>query len=507
MKRAPECMRISGFVHGVNNPELTKRLNEHVPKTMEEMMTVTTAFIRGETAAASKKKRSRTMETHRINPKGMFLSRNLTSEVSHGKDGGLAGHSTATVCSLKQIERVGAAGRLSHLIKKLSKNDKAESDSKLCPCQRIITFPTLTTRPWGQEGRLVVMMIEECATVTTSFTETLKEAEVRHENFKIALHPNFLDQEVAIGGMISAKGRIELCSLLKKNLDIFVWQPSDMTGVLRPIAEHRLNIREGYSPIRQKKRGQAPERAKAIQAERNPESRLLHDPTHQLNISAPLLPGVTKWRVMLGVHISRYRQGHSVKGTDLADFPCREASQQHQRYVSDRNPTSVVVIIHGQIIMCRWIRCWPYTDLCRWERRVHVALRWGFSNVHVSVDSKLVANQFLGTYDAKEENMVKYLKKAKSLINGFVNFSISQVPRGKNKKADALRKITSTSFAHLSKQVLVEVLKEKSIQEEEVATVEEEEGPTWMTLIMDYLKDGTLLGDRKEASKLRIKAR
>ncbi|GKB74544.1 reverse transcriptase domain-containing protein, partial [Tanacetum coccineum] len=50
-------------------------------------------------------------------------------------------------------------------------------------------------------------------------------------------------------------------------LDIFAWQPSDMTGVPRSIAEHRLNIREGYSPVRQKKRGHAPERAKAIQAE------------------------------------------------------------------------------------------------------------------------------------------------------------------------------------------------------------------------------------------------
>ncbi|GJZ87990.1 reverse transcriptase domain-containing protein [Tanacetum coccineum] len=56
MKGAPECMRISGFMHGVNNPELTKRLNEYVPKTMEEMMTVTIAFIRGEDAAAFKKK-------------------------------------------------------------------------------------------------------------------------------------------------------------------------------------------------------------------------------------------------------------------------------------------------------------------------------------------------------------------------------------------------------------------------------------------------------------------
>ncbi|GJS22638.1 reverse transcriptase domain-containing protein [Tanacetum coccineum] len=65
----------------------------------------------------------------------------------------------------------------------------------------------------------------------------------------------------------------------------------------------------------------------------------------------------------------------------------------------------------------------------------------------------------------------------------------------------------STSFAHLSKQVLVEVLQEKSIQEKEVTTVVEEDGPTWMTPIMEYLKDGTLPGDRKEASKLRIKAR
>ncbi|GJZ82177.1 reverse transcriptase domain-containing protein [Tanacetum coccineum] len=56
MKGAPECMRISRFMHGVNNPELTKRLNEHVSKTMEEMITVTTAFIRGEDATAFKKK-------------------------------------------------------------------------------------------------------------------------------------------------------------------------------------------------------------------------------------------------------------------------------------------------------------------------------------------------------------------------------------------------------------------------------------------------------------------
>ncbi|GKB50097.1 reverse transcriptase domain-containing protein, partial [Tanacetum coccineum] len=56
-------------------------------------------------------------------------------------------------------------------------------------------------------------------------------------------------------------------------------------------------------------------------------------------------------------------------------------------------------------------------------------------------------------------------------------------------------------------RVLVEILKEKSIHEEELATVVEEKGTTWITPIIDYLKDGNLPGDRKEARKLRIKAR
>nr|GEZ09715.1 reverse transcriptase domain-containing protein [Tanacetum cinerariifolium] len=56
MKGDPECMRISKLMHGVNNPELIKRLNEHVRKTVEEMMITTAAFIRGETVVAFKKK-------------------------------------------------------------------------------------------------------------------------------------------------------------------------------------------------------------------------------------------------------------------------------------------------------------------------------------------------------------------------------------------------------------------------------------------------------------------
>ncbi|GKB31225.1 hypothetical protein Tco_0870626 [Tanacetum coccineum] len=70
-----------------------------------------------------------------------------------------------------------------------------------------------------------------------------------------------------IGSTLTEEGRNKLCILLQCKLDIFAWKPVDMTGVPRHIAEHRLNVWEGCSPLRQKKRGQAADRNQAIQKE------------------------------------------------------------------------------------------------------------------------------------------------------------------------------------------------------------------------------------------------
>ncbi|GJR27102.1 reverse transcriptase domain-containing protein [Tanacetum coccineum] len=102
--------------------------------------------------------------------------------------------------------------------------------------------------------------------------------------------------------------------------------------------------------------------------------------------------------------------------------------------------------------------------------------------------------------------MIKYLEKVKALSSTFRSFSIKQVPRSKNKKADALSKMASTSFAYLSKQVLVEELKEKSVNEREVLAVVEEEGDTWMTPIHEYLMDETLPAKRKKARAIKRKS-
>ncbi|GJV19090.1 hypothetical protein Tco_1368110 [Tanacetum coccineum] len=54
---APKCMRISVFMHGITNPDLIKRLNDNIPKSVDEMMSVTTAFLRGEVAVANQSRK------------------------------------------------------------------------------------------------------------------------------------------------------------------------------------------------------------------------------------------------------------------------------------------------------------------------------------------------------------------------------------------------------------------------------------------------------------------
>nr|GFB32066.1 hypothetical protein [Tanacetum cinerariifolium] len=155
MKGAPECMRISGFMHGVNNPELTKRLNEHVPKTMEEMMITTTAFIRGEAAADSKKKgqvswkpqdQSKRHSADKRTPKEILAtevskfqppppmvtpvekrSSNKFYDFHNDK-----GYSTDECMQLKkQIEELVQAGKLSHLIKEIKQGwDQSKARKK-----------------------------------------------------------------------------------------------------------------------------------------------------------------------------------------------------------------------------------------------------------------------------------------------------------------------------------------------------------------------------------------
>nr|GEW04074.1 hypothetical protein [Tanacetum cinerariifolium] len=137
---------------------------------------------------------------------------------------------------------------------------------------------------------------------------------------------------------------------------------------------------------------------------------------------------------------------------------------------------------------------------------LRIAKQMGVKNLQANVDSYLVANCVSGSYIAKEPGMIQYLEKVKVLSSSFKKFSIKQVPRSENKKANALSKIASTIFSHLTKQALVEELKEKSINKAKVLAVVEEVGDTWMTLIYNYLMEKILLVEKEKARVVRRKS-
>nr|GEW34104.1 reverse transcriptase domain-containing protein [Tanacetum cinerariifolium] len=53
VKGSPECMRIFGFMHGITNPKIIKRLHDHILKSVDEMMRATITFLKGEVAASN----------------------------------------------------------------------------------------------------------------------------------------------------------------------------------------------------------------------------------------------------------------------------------------------------------------------------------------------------------------------------------------------------------------------------------------------------------------------
>ncbi|GKB92060.1 ribonuclease H-like domain-containing protein [Tanacetum coccineum] len=47
VNEAPECMRMFGFMHNINKPDLIKRLNDNISKSIDKMMSVTAASFEG----------------------------------------------------------------------------------------------------------------------------------------------------------------------------------------------------------------------------------------------------------------------------------------------------------------------------------------------------------------------------------------------------------------------------------------------------------------------------
>nr|GEY65746.1 reverse transcriptase domain-containing protein [Tanacetum cinerariifolium] len=94
-----------------------------------------------------------------------------------------------------------------------------------------------------QKSKLVPL---ECSMVSGPVKTPSPTKPIAEERVKVAINPEYPEQTVMIGSTLTEEGRNKLCGLLQRNLDILAWKPTDMTGVPRHIAKHRLNVREGW---------------------------------------------------------------------------------------------------------------------------------------------------------------------------------------------------------------------------------------------------------------------
>ncbi|GJV96890.1 hypothetical protein Tco_1548467 [Tanacetum coccineum] len=136
-------MKISGFMHRITNPELIKRLHDKIPKLVDEMMRVTTTFLRGEVAASNRerKKSFPSWKQQEANQKQNFKKggfRNQQRSERKQDRFTLLTKTPKEIFALDKgkfktsppkttpIEEMLKEGKLSHLIKELKQNNGKE---------------------------------------------------------------------------------------------------------------------------------------------------------------------------------------------------------------------------------------------------------------------------------------------------------------------------------------------------------------------------------------------
>ncbi|GJT38617.1 hypothetical protein Tco_0938482 [Tanacetum coccineum] len=236
---APECMKILGFIHGITNPDLIKKLNDNIPKSVDEMMSVTTAFLRGEVAAANqlKKKAPPAWKHHEASHRPNF-DKGLDFKSQHKSNRRQDRFTPLTktpnpyngIIGRPGLRKIQAVPSTAHVMLKFSVK------GGIATIRNTIIMPT------------------ECRMVTEAQDAFQPREPTVTEGIKAAIHLEYPEQTITIDESLSEKERMELCNLLKENLDIFSWRPTDMTDIPRFIATS-LEHPRGVPTHKEKKKG------------------------------------------------------------------------------------------------------------------------------------------------------------------------------------------------------------------------------------------------------------
>ena len=248
-----------------------------------------------------------------------------------------------------------------------------------------------------------------------------------------------------------------------------------------------------------------------------PMKQVLHKP----EVSGRLM----KWAIELSEFDIRYKPKTAIKGQVLADFLMEFAPVELAEPAQPRDDLPIWKLsVDGASNAQGSGAGLILTSLEGID--IEYALRFGFhasnneaviaglnlahslevDQLEVHSDSQLVVRQIEDAYEAKSEKMVLYLQKVRDLLKKFVSVQIKYVPRTENSRADTLAKLAMALQEDIGESAPVECLAEPSIDPYSLVVAPIGSVPNWMDPIWDYINDGTLPDDPKEAAKIRVRS-
>ncbi|XP_071740819.1 uncharacterized protein [Rutidosis leptorrhynchoides] len=211
---------------------------------------------------------------------------------------------------------------------------------------------------------------------------------------------------------------------------------------------------------------------------------------------------MANWAIELGKHEITFLQRHSVKGQVIADFLVelpsdmvkqgettvtrRDTDEFWELYTdgaSSKEGAGIGLFLvspnREEITYAIRLKFSASNNEAEYEALIaglRLAKSIDVQQLMAYVDSQLVASQLNNSFEARDSSMQKYLELIITITKTFAAFEIKQIPRNRNKKADALSKLASLLYDHFTKKVMVEILERKSTDEDTLmATITTEE--------------------------------
>ncbi|XP_015971480.1 uncharacterized protein LOC107494952 [Arachis duranensis] len=224
------------------------------------------------------------------------------------------------------------------------------------------------------------------------------------------------------------------------------------------------------------------------------------------------------WSIELSQYDIRYEPRQAIKAQAMADFlvevtgdPTEGTSTRWKLHVDGASNQmsggariileSPVGVVYEQSIRFEFPVSNNQAEYEALIGGLTLAAKVGATRLEICSDSQVVTSQVNGNYQTRDSLLQKYLEKVKNLSQKFEEVTVHHIPRERNTRADLLSKLASTKPGEGNRSLIQGMTREPA-----VALHLSRLGSSWLDPITNFLENGKLPEDEKDAAKLRREA-